>query len=236
MTMASPWYTYKANPYSSHGRILAQLGAGLGRTCIDVGCASGYLAGELTAAGWNVVGVEPDPAAAEVAQAHGVDVRVASIDDVDFATLPPYDAVVFGDVLEHLARPEVVLANALEHLAADGRIVISVPNVANLLVRAGLLFGRFDYTDRGILDRTHLRFFTRRTLGEFVGGCGLSIERTEATPVPVEELLTWLRRRRAVLAALHAITRLRPTLFGYQFVVSCRPSPGPGTGNPSPAR
>ena len=224
--MATPWYTYKANPYSSHGRILAQLGAGNGRTCIDVGCASGYLAGELTAAGWNVVGVEPDPTSAEEAQAHCVEVRVASVDDVDFSTLPHYDAVVFGDVLEHLARPEVVLRAAANHLAAGGLIVISVPNVANVLVRAGLLLGRFDYTDRGILDRTHLRFFTRRTLGEFVRSCGLVIERSDVTPVPVEEVLTWLRGRRRLLATLHAITRIRPTLFGYQFVVECRLAPG----------
>jgi 2-polyprenyl-3-methyl-5-hydroxy-6-metoxy-1,4-benzoquinol methylase len=232
----TPWYTYKANPYSSHGRILAQLGAGNGRTCIDVGCASGYLAGELTAAGWNVVGVEPDPTTAEVAQAHCVEVRVASIDDVDFSTLPPYDAVVFGDVLEHLTHPEVVLRDAADHLAADGRIVISVPNVANLLVRLGLLLGRFDYTDRGILDRTHLRFFTRRTLREFVHGSGLSIDQADVTPVPVEEVLTWLRGRRLVLQALHAITRLRPPLFGYQFVVSCRAVPGSRTESPFPAR
>ena len=230
-------YTYKANPHSSHGRILAQLGAGNGRTCIDVGCASGYLAAALSAAGWRVVGIEPDVAAAEAAKEHCVEVRVAPIDDVDFSTLPPYDAVVFGDVLEHLARPEPVLADATVHLAADGRIIISVPNVANLLVRAGLLLGRFDYTDRGILDRTHLRFFTRRTLGEFVRSCGLTIDRTDATPVPVEEVLTWLRGRRPVLAALSAITRLRPTLFGYQFVVSCRrPATDPGSGSPSPTR
>jgi hypothetical protein len=125
----------------------------------------------------------------------------------------------------------------VDHLAADGRIVISVPNVANLLVRVGLLLGRFDYTDRGILDRTHLRFFTRRTLGEFVQGCGLTIERTDVTPVPVEEVLTWLRGRRRILTVLHAVTRVRPTLFGYQFVVSCRrPAPGPGSGSPSLAR
>jgi 2-polyprenyl-3-methyl-5-hydroxy-6-metoxy-1,4-benzoquinol methylase len=221
----TPWYTYKTNPYSSHGRILASLGTGEGRTCLDVGCASGYLAGELTAAGWNVVGIEPDATAAEAAQANCAEVRVASIDDVDFSTLPRYDAVVFGDVLEHLARPEPVLESATRHLAAGGVVVISVPNVANVLVRLGLLVGRFDYADRGILDRTHLRFFTRRTLVEFVHGCGLTIESLVATPVPVEEVFTGLRGRRWALAPLRAVTRVRPTLFGYQFVATCRRTP-----------
>jgi 2-polyprenyl-3-methyl-5-hydroxy-6-metoxy-1,4-benzoquinol methylase len=221
----TPRYTYKASPYSSHGRILAALGAGAGRTCIDVGCATGYLAGELTANGWKVVGVEPDATAAEAAQAHCVEVRLASIDDVDFSTLPSYDAVVFGDVLEHLARPEAVLESAARHLSTDGLVVISVPNVANVLVRLGLLVGRFDYADRGILDRTHLRFFTRRTLVEFVHGCGLTIESLVATPVPVEEVLTGLRGRPWALAPLRAVTRVRPTLFGYQFVVTCCRTP-----------
>jgi hypothetical protein len=99
-----------------------------------------------------------------------------------------------------------------------------VPNVANLWIRLSLLAGRFDYSDRGILDRTHLRFFTRKTLTELLKSTNLEILSLQVTPIPLELVSSiflsvpgkWLH---AVFARL---TSSVPTILGYQFVVKAR--------------
>jgi len=101
-----------------------------------------------------------------------------------------------------------------------------VPNVANITVRAALLLGRFEYTERGILDRTHLRFFTRRTIRRLMRESGYEIlsERTSVMPVelkfglPATHLL--MRAANRILAFL---TWLMPGLFGYQHILVARP-------------
>ena len=104
-------------------------------------------------------------------------------------------------------------------------MVISIPNVAHLWVRLSLLAGRFDYAERGILDRTHLRFFTRRTLVALVTGAGLRVTRLTSTPVPLYQVVPPRWHGRA-LAAVHALSarsaRVMPRLLAYQFVVGAR--------------
>src|SRR5206468_5252051 len=97
----------------------------------------------------------------------------------------PFDAIVYADVLEHLTDPLRVISDLDRHLAPDGFVIVSVPNIAHLYIRLLLLFGRFDYIDRGILDRTHLRFFTARSLRDFIADAGLVVERFTATPAPL---------------------------------------------------
>ena len=110
-------------------------------------------------------------------------------------------------------------------LAGDGLLIISVPNVAHLWVRLQLLLGRFDYADRGILDRTHLRFFTRRSFAAFLGDAGLDVEELVATPVPLP-LVVPPRLHGPVLDAVHALSagaaRAWKCGLAYQFVAVCR--------------
>ena len=92
-------------------------------------------------------------------------VYVGDLNTFDVDQLPhDYEVLLFGDTLEHLPDPAAVLRRLRTRLAPGGHLVLSIPNVANWAMRLGLLAGHFDYTDRGILDRTHLRFYTRRTL------------------------------------------------------------------------
>src|SRR5206468_13015382 len=84
----------------------------------------------------------------------------------------PFDAVVCADVLEHLPRPEQLLVRIRGWMRDGGTLFVSVPTVANVTVRAGLLAGRFPYAERGILDRTHLRFYTRRTASQLLTAAG----------------------------------------------------------------
>ena len=128
-----------------------------------MGAADGFLSELLTRQGWRVTALERDPAQAERARGRCAEVVVADLDEAAQALSGPFDAIVYGDVLEHLSDPLAALVALNRALAADGLVIASVPNVAHLWVRLQLLAGRFEYADRGILDRTHLRFFTRRT-------------------------------------------------------------------------
>jgi SAM-dependent methyltransferase len=89
----------------------------------------------------------------------------------------PFDVVLAGDVLEHLVDPRRVLADARSLLAPGGYVVASVPNVAHVDVRMALLCGRFAYRETGLLDATHLRFFTHDTLLELFERAGLAVAR-----------------------------------------------------------
>lgn len=213
-------YTHKKTAGSSHTRILQLAGPGMGRTCVDAGCATGYLAADLRGNGWRVLGIEPDHEAALSATSHCDEVINKPLEQIDFRVIGDYSAVILGDVLEHLQDPDEVLGDAVAALPRDGFIVASVPNVAFALVRLSLLIGRFNYSERGIMDRTHLHFFTRSSFRRFMVNHGLRIEAMEATVPPVELVLRGRARRLVgpLRELLIVLARLAPGLFAYQHV------------------
>ena len=134
----------------------------------------------------------------------------------------PFDVVVCADVLEHLPRPEELLEQIRGWLAPGGTLLVSLPNVANVTVRAGLLLGRFPYAEKGILDRTHLRFYTRRSARELLERAGFRIRSVDATAMPYELAISAFGRpplSGPVRAFASGTARLWPTMFGYQFVI-----------------
>lgn len=144
---------------------------GRGLRVLELGCGEGRLGEELKRRGTasSVDGVELDAAAAADAQARLDRVHVADLDVAALRTLVtgPYDVVVTSDVLEHLRDPWALLGEVRALLRPGGVVVASLPNVRHLSVVLPLLLrGSFAYRDEGILDRTHLRFFTRRTMVE----------------------------------------------------------------------
>lgn len=149
------------------------------RFVIDVGCASGSLGRALRAARpeLEVRGVEPVAAQAEIARGWLTDVHHGTAEDPLPAHWPAPDCVIFADVLEHLNDPWQVVRQYRRLLRPGGSIVASIPNVANRLVLRGLLRHRWDYAEFGILDRTHLRFFTRETAVEMFQNAGFSVRR-----------------------------------------------------------
>ena len=177
-----------------------------------------------------VAGVEPDPAVRPPLGGYDewvVD-PVASVESWN----RPFDDVVCADVLEHLPDPSAVLQRVRGWIAPGGRLYVSLPNVANAAVRLSLLAGRFEYADAGILDRTHLRFFTRRTARRLVEEAGFRIGGVRPTPIPAELAVPLLRRpplRWLSRAFFAAAARAWPTLFGYQFVIEARPGPDHST-------
>jgi SAM-dependent methyltransferase len=223
-------YQLKDDPYSSHSVILSFLGDGRGRRLLDVGAADGFLAEILTARGWVVTALERDRSLAEQARGRCAEVVVADLTEGVPALSGPFDAIVCADVLEHLSDPLSTLRALLPSLSREGLMVVSVPNVAHLWVRLSLLLGRFDYTERGILDRTHLRFFTRRTFLALLDEAELLPDWLEVTPVPLP-LVVPPRLHGGWLRATHALgawaARRWPRGLAYQFVAGCRFRRGP---------
>lgn len=220
-------YPIKSDRHSSHSQILTVCGEGNGRQLLDVGCARGHLSTALMKQGWNVTGIEYNPEDAQVAQDAGISMVVGSAESALSKMTDTFDVIVFADVLEHFVEPLEVLALAKNRLRPGGQIVISIPNVAHLTVRLQLLLGSFNYADRGILDRTHLHFYTKRSLREMMYQAGLHIVHLGATPAPIEEVLPVLRTVKSLRAILefNAFTaRMWKSLLAYQYIAVTEPS------------
>ena len=191
---------------------------------LDVGCGSG----EFTLAmarekGCRTLGVEPNAERAKAAKANGLEV----INDYLTADLAQsngkFDVVVFLDVLEHAADPVSILRIARLALRDGGVLLISVPNVAHWTIRLALIFGRFDYTTTGLMDATHLRWFTAETIARVVESAGFRVERqtvTRGTWLPAYGHAPWrLLRQRASRNLIRIGCRFSPGLFGCQHVL-----------------
>jgi 2-polyprenyl-3-methyl-5-hydroxy-6-metoxy-1,4-benzoquinol methylase len=202
-------------PHGGHAKLVAAVGSG--KRVLDIGCSTGYLARVLTERDNRVVGVEFDSGAAVQAREWCDEVFVG---DAETLELPPelgtFDVMLCADIVEHLRDPVRFLKRRKSLLRAGGTLVLSTPNIANWSIRASLLAGRFRYTNRGILDRTHRHFFTRRTLIEGLEDAGYSIETLDFT-IPVPLIGTPPVERIA-----YAVGRLRPSLLAYQFIATAR--------------
>lgn len=218
-------YGFKPFKYSSHYWILEALSRETEPVRIlDVGTASGYLGKAWRSSGHYVAGIEFDAATAEKARPY-YDAFQADVETFTFPYRREFDYIVFADVLEHLRDPAAVLRRCIPALKDSGKIIISIPNIANWMIRLSLLCGRFDYMDRGILDRTHLRFFTLRSLKQLMKEASCEILDAIPTPVPVQLVLPSTRSK--FFAPFHeahyALTSFWKTLFAYQFVILAEP-------------
>ena len=195
---------------------------------LDLGFGAGHFAERIRPACRYLAGLELDPgAAAEGAPFFDDAVAGDILDGISGPWKEPFDVIVAGDVLEHLPRPGDLLAALKPLLKSDGRLLVSLPNVANVTVRASLLLGRFPYADRGILDRTHLRFYTRSSARRLLEESGFAVRWETATAMPVELALPALGRpplAGAVRAGMGILSSAWPTLFGYQFVFEAAPA------------
>lgn len=196
---------------------------------LEVGCGSGTISAYLKQAKHcDVLAVEPDAAMAAEARARGIEVIQASIEEpatrATIAGRAPFDAIIFADVLEHLRDPWTVLIAARAWLARDGVALVSLPNVAHWSIRLRLLVGQFEYTEGFLMDRTHLRFFTRSSARELFAASGYRIEDEMVRWAPFLGDRLW-RRVPTLRDAFNAwLARVAPGLYGYQFVFKLRPT------------
>lgn len=171
---------------NTHAFALGMIGHN--KTVLEVGCATGYFTKVLAERGCKVTGMELDPEAAALAQEWAERVVVGNADDPapwELIDDESFDVVTFGDVLEHLRDPLTALRTAVTKLKPMGFIVTSLPNVAHGDVRLSLLRGSFQYRETGLLDRTHVRFFTLQTIRELLGSAGLVVVDTKRVVVPL---------------------------------------------------
>jgi len=130
------------------------------------------------------VGVEPDPGdAGEAARACDL-VLPFALEAVSEEFPGEFDAILFGDVLEHLSDPSDALARVRPWLSSQGVVVASVPNLGHWSIVSELLEGRFDYIPYSILSGTHIRFFTRATLTDLFEACGYRVESIDGVTFP----------------------------------------------------
>jgi len=149
-----------------------------GSRILEVGCAVGMLTQHLRDdLGCRVTAVEINPVQAEISKAYAEKMIVGDItSSMTWSEIADeYDHIIFADVLEHLAYPWETLCRCRGVLKSEGTLLASVPNVAHFSVRLGLLRGRFEYTESGILDSTHLRFFTAKTAVELFTRSGYHV-------------------------------------------------------------
>ena len=143
---------------------------------LEVGCSSGYFGNALKLVGHEVWGIEPDKIAANQAKKLLDFIFIGYVEDFfDIYKNEKFDVITFGDVLEHIADPEVILERAKKFLKKNGVIVVSIPNITHLSIRSMLLQGKWQYSPVGILDQTHLRFFCKESLIEMFTRCNYSI-------------------------------------------------------------
>ena len=217
-------YEYKPSPNSSHGIVLELVPDDRPLRILDVGCGPGWVAAELRRRGHHVTGVD-------VVTTDGVTERTDVFVEADVeGGLPSdvgdgYDVVIAADVVEHVRDPDALLADLASRMAPAGMILASVPNFGHWYPRFRTAAGLFDYDQRGILDRTHMRFFTRRSFRRTVAHTGLTTtaERYAGLPLDVLGVDGVVGRTATVIDRM--ITRVWPTMFAYQFVVRLHAAP-----------
>lgn len=201
-------------------------------TLLDVGCGGGAT-GVLVKRkfpGTKVVGLEINPSAAEHARRHLDHVICAAIEDVDLANELPGETistVLLLDVLEHLYDPWRALQRIHGWLPPGARVIASVPNIRNLGTLSELAGGRFEYEPNGVLDITHVRFFTRSSLRDLFEQTGFDVQRLEplTQPAIIEPMIVSRRpgrvQTRTISIEYQSFEDLED-LYALQYVVDAR--------------
>ncbi len=203
-----------------------------GATVLDLGTGSGALGKYLSEAlGCRVDGLTFNAAEAALAAPAYRRLEVANLETCVLQELfgaAQYDFIVCADVLEHLGRPERVVQACRDLLTHDGKLLVSVPNAAYCGLIGELIQGEFRYRDEGLLDRTHLRFFTRRSLTRFLAELGWSLERIESIRRELPESEFGLAFDSLAPAMSRHLLAL-PDALSYQFIAVAQPKPASST-------
>ena len=219
-------YPSKLDFESTHSRVIELVPAGA--RVLDLGSGMGAVGAALKTKGCTVTGCDLERGA-----------LTGSFDQFFMADLnngipempgARFDYILALDVVEHLASPEDFL-DQLRALAArsGAQVILTTANIGFIIMRMSLLFGRFEYGKRGILDITHTRLFTFNTMRRAMRAAGFEVQRSEGVVVPLPFIFGRSALSRIALAINHALVRLRPTLFGFQMLIVAKPRPNLAT-------
>ncbi|MBI2605561.1 MAG: glycosyltransferase [Deltaproteobacteria bacterium] len=222
-------YPRKASRYSSHSRLVEKIKPG--STVLDVGCGKGHLASDLIAKGCVVDGIDviaESEIAVKLRRYHRIDLirDMGSLEAV--LSQNAYDYILMADILEHLVEPDRLLDMIRRHRPARSQpvVIASTGNVAFMVVRLMLFFGQFNYGIRGILDRTHVKLFTRKSFRHLFEQSTYVISEDQGIPMPFSAVFSENSRWGLRFEALNAfLLRLFPRFFSYQFLLVAAPLP-----------
>jgi len=213
---------------------------------LDIGCGSGVLGSRLRERGCIVYGIDISKESLHLAKKRLDKIILNDIEDGTPPIDKKFDILIFADVLEHLRYPEKVLKKYLICLKSKGKVIISLPNIANWTIRLKLLLGIFKYAETGILDKTHLHFYTLKSAKELLTNSGFEIIKIDVTPSFIRSCLGLIKLganfigirgkthevheqllnssiytfyKRCLLPAETFVTRLWKNLLAYQFVL-----------------
>ena len=221
-------YEHKADAMSSHGQLVTHIASRPTGVLVDLGCSDGSLTSEFKKQGHHVIGVD-------LSHHAGIDENVdafiqCNLDDGLPSGLPDnIDIVVCADVLEHVRNPQGILEELSNKMNHGGVVIASIPNFGHWYPRARTALGFFDYDRRGILDDTHVRFFTRRSFERTARAAGYNVKRIGYTGLPFDiasrggsgTLLSLVLKPFGIVDRV--LVNLRPQLFAYQFLYELRP-------------
>jgi len=215
-------YTLKSSNTGSHVQIVDAIEPG--SRVLDLGCSYGLMARPLLAKSVRMTGVDTAPGehlAKELEHYHQRDLELPL--ELPYGRI--FEYVVCADVIEHLKNRNQLLRSVRRYLKSDGRLIISTPNVALWFYRLSLLVGRFEYGPRGVLDETHVHLYTGSTFRREVEKAGFQILSQRVTALPFEVVFESTGRSRLIRSlafAYHALARLWPSMFAYQYILEAR--------------
>lgn len=193
---------------------------------LDVGCATGYFAKAILKKNCVTFGIDYDKNAVKKAAKYCKETAVIDLNEMEQLPFKKhyFDYILLMDVLEHLNDPESIILKIKPYLKKKGKIIISVPNIAHASTRLMLLKGNFTYTNKGIMDKTHLKFFTQKSLVGMLRSTKCKIKKIIPTNGMTKVPFLYKITDRLPVSWQYKIVCRFPRLFAYQFVVSAEKS------------
>lgn len=209
---------FNPTPYEAHQLIFDKIPSG--SAVLDIGCATGYFAQELKKKSCKTWGVDIDAEALNFAKKYCNDVFQADLNSLK--TLPfkknSFDVILLMDVIEHLTNPNQLLSGIKQYLKPSGKLILSTPNIAFLSIRLALLRGKFEYTKMGIMDETHVKFYTKKILLGLLSKNGWKLQTLDMSSgfsqiTAIGKYLNYIPK-----SVQYQITKNFDTLLAYQFI------------------
>ena len=211
---------------------------GQGKNVLELGAASGHVTAELTKRGNRVTAVEIDISNRDLLSKVAEKVIITDLDRLDLVKKlqgEKFDVIIAGDVLEHTTKSELILLQLQELLEEDGYVVASIPNIAHGDVRLTMLEGNFPYAESGLLDKTHLQFFTRSSVKELFNDNGFHIAEIYHTIVALGQTELQVNLSSFDAGIVDYVRNAKDSNV-YQFIIKAFPKPGVKMSSAQPSK